>query len=57
MKYLDEFCDPELAGKLVDEIKAATSQRWAIMEVFGGQTPTAVSDEAEFQAQKGRILG
>ena len=38
MKYLDEFNDPELAAKLFDEIRAITTQPWAIMEVCGGQT-------------------
>ena len=38
MKYLDEFSDPELAGNLIEQIKAATTRRWAIMEVCGGQT-------------------
>jgi hydrogenase expression/formation protein HypD len=42
MKYLDEFSDPELAGNLVDEIKAVTTQRWAIMEVCGGQTHSII---------------
>ena len=42
MKYLDEFSDPELARKLVDQIKATTSQRWAIMEVCGGQTHSII---------------
>ena len=42
MKYLDEFSDPQLAGHLVDQIKAATSQRWSIMEVCGGQTHSII---------------
>ncbi|MGB3354509.1 MAG: hydrogenase formation protein HypD [Mycobacterium sp.] len=42
MKYLDEFSDPELAGKLLDQIRAATSRRWAIMEVCGGQTHSII---------------
>src|SRR6476620_7368870 len=42
MKYLDEFSDPELARKLIDEIKATTSQRWSIMEVCGGQTHSII---------------
>lgn len=42
MKYLDEFSDPELAGKLVGQIKAATTQRWSIMEVCGGQTHSII---------------
>src|SRR6476469_1231760 len=42
MKYLDEFSDPDLAGNLVDQIKAITTQRWAIMEVCGGQTHSII---------------
>ncbi|AEV76084.1 hydrogenase expression/formation protein HypD [Mycolicibacterium rhodesiae NBB3] len=42
MKYLDEFSDPQLARRLVDEIKAATSRRWSIMEVCGGQTHSII---------------
>jgi hydrogenase expression/formation protein HypD len=42
MKYLDEFSDPELAGNLVEQIKAITTQRWAIMEVCGGQTHSII---------------
>src|SRR4051794_25133489 len=42
MKYLDEFSNPELAGKLVDQIRAATTRRWAIMEVCGGQTHSII---------------
>ena len=42
MKYLDEFSDPELAGKLLDQIRAATSRRWSIMEVCGGQTHSII---------------
>ena len=42
MKYLDEFSNPELAGKLIDQIRAATTRRWAIMEVCGGQTHSII---------------
>ncbi|MDO3648359.1 hydrogenase formation protein HypD [Nocardia mangyaensis] len=42
MKYLDEFSDPDLAKKLLDQIHAATSHRWAIMEVCGGQTHSII---------------
>ncbi|WP_405182154.1 hydrogenase formation protein HypD [Nocardia sp. NBC_01377] len=42
MKYLDEFSDPELAKKLLDQIHAATNRRWAIMEVCGGQTHSII---------------
>jgi len=42
VKYLDEFSDPELAGKLIAQIRSATSRRWAIMEVCGGQTHSII---------------
>ncbi|WAC53719.1 hydrogenase formation protein HypD [Gordonia sp. SL306] len=42
MKYLDEFSNPDLAAKLIEEIRAATDHRWAIMEVCGGQTHSIV---------------
>ena len=42
MKYLDEFSNPELARKLLDQIHAATTQPWAIMEVCGGQTHSII---------------
>lgn len=42
MKYLDEFSDPELAATLIDQIKAATTRRWSIMEVCGGQTHSII---------------
>ena len=42
MRYLDEFHDPVLAGRLLDEIAATVTQPWAIMEVCGGQTHAIV---------------
>lgn len=42
MKYLDEFSDPDLAKRLVDEIHAATTRPWAMMEVCGGQTHSII---------------
>ncbi|MGZ4426401.1 MAG: hydrogenase formation protein HypD [Nocardioidaceae bacterium] len=42
MKYLDEFSNPELARKLLDQIHAATTQPWAMMEVCGGQTHSII---------------
>ncbi|MEV6555059.1 hydrogenase formation protein HypD [Nocardia sp. NPDC051756] len=42
MKYLDEFSNPDLAAKLLDKIRAVTTQRWAIMEVCGGQTHSII---------------
>lgn len=42
MKYLDEFGDPDLAGRLLDEIRRTVTQRWSLMEVCGGQTHTII---------------
>ncbi|GGK76944.1 hydrogenase formation protein HypD [Mangrovihabitans endophyticus] len=42
MKYLDEFSDPDLAGKLLAQIHAATTRPWALMEVCGGQTHSII---------------
>jgi len=42
MKYLNEFRDPELAQKLFDDINRITTQKWAIMEVCGGQTHSII---------------
>ena len=42
MKYLDEFGDPELARRLLDDIAATVTRPWALMEVCGGQTHTIV---------------
>lgn len=42
MKYLDEFRDPDLAEKILNEIHAITTQPWAIMEVCGGQTHSII---------------
>lgn len=42
MKYLDEFRDPALAKRLLDDIHAITTQPWSIMEVCGGQTHSII---------------
>ncbi len=42
MKYLDEFQDPELARRLLDEIHATVTRPWALMEVCGGQTHSII---------------
>ncbi|MEO6503463.1 MAG: hydrogenase formation protein HypD [Jatrophihabitantaceae bacterium] len=42
MKYLDEFNDPELAKRLLDDIHATVTRPWAIMEVCGGQTHSII---------------
>ncbi len=42
MKYLDEFSNPDLARKLIDDIHAITTRPWAMMEVCGGQTHSII---------------
>jgi hydrogenase expression/formation protein HypD len=42
VKYLDEFADPVLAGRLLDQIRAVATRPWAIMEVCGGQTHSII---------------
>ncbi|MFJ1649530.1 hydrogenase formation protein HypD [Streptomyces sp. NPDC088258] len=42
MKYLDEFSDPQLAERLLDQIHAATTRPMAMMEVCGGQTHSII---------------
>lgn len=38
MKYIDEFRDPKLAGKLLDRIKSRSTQPVQFMEFCGGHT-------------------
>ncbi|MFE6867546.1 hydrogenase formation protein HypD [Kitasatospora sp. NPDC057692] len=42
MRYLEEFQDPELAGGLLADIRAAVTRPWALMEVCGGQTHSII---------------
>jgi hydrogenase expression/formation protein HypD len=42
MKYLDEFRNPAIAKRLLEEIHAITTKHWAIMEVCGGQTHSII---------------
>lgn len=42
MKYLDEFRDPELARKLLDDIAAIATRHHVLMEVCGGQTHSII---------------
>ncbi|TKA12771.1 hydrogenase formation protein HypD [Actinacidiphila oryziradicis] len=42
MKYIDEFNDPDLARRLLDDIHATTTRPWAMMEVCGGQTHSII---------------
>lgn len=42
MKHLDEFNDPLLARRLLDEIARLTTRPWSVMEVCGGQTHSII---------------
>ncbi|MFJ8538339.1 hydrogenase formation protein HypD [Streptomyces sp. NPDC093591] len=42
MKYIDEFNDPALARRLLDEIRVTATRPWALMEVCGGQTHSII---------------
>ncbi|MFF8375772.1 hydrogenase formation protein HypD [Streptomyces sp. NPDC015661] len=42
MKYIDEFQNPDLAIRLLDEIRATVTRPWALMEVCGGQTHSII---------------
>ncbi len=42
MKYLEEFQNPRLARRLLDEIHATVTRPWALMEVCGGQTHSII---------------
>ncbi len=44
MKYLTEYRNPELALKILTEIKKTVTQPWKIMEVCGGQTHSLVKN-------------
>ncbi len=42
MKYLDEFRDPDLALRLIDDISRLATKRHVLMEVCGGQTHSII---------------
>jgi hydrogenase expression/formation protein HypD len=42
VKYIEEFNDPELARRLLDDIHATVTRPWAMMEVCGGQTHSII---------------
>jgi len=42
MRYIDEYRDAEAAHKLARAIAKATTRRWTIMEICGGQTHSIV---------------
>lgn len=42
MKYVDEYRDPELSQRLLDQVRQTVTRSWTIMEVCGGQTHTLI---------------
>ncbi|MFD4231018.1 hydrogenase formation protein HypD [Streptomyces sp. NPDC058545] len=42
MKYIEEFQNPDLARRLLDDIHSVVTRPWALMEVCGGQTHTII---------------
>jgi hydrogenase expression/formation protein HypD len=42
MRYIDEFRDPKIARRLVEEITRCVTRDWTVMEICGGQTHTLV---------------
>jgi len=42
VKYLDEFSDPVLAARILDDIASRVTKPWSIMEICGGQTHTII---------------
>ncbi len=44
MKFLDEYRNPEIAAKLLDQIKQTVTRPWVIMEICGGQTHSIIKN-------------
>jgi hydrogenase expression/formation protein HypD len=42
VKYIEEFQNPDLARRLLDDIHSIVTRPWALMEVCGGQTHTII---------------
>jgi hydrogenase expression/formation protein HypD len=42
VKYLEEYRDPVLARRLLDQLGTTVTRPWSVMEVCGGQTHTIV---------------
>lgn len=59
MRFLDEFRDPDLALRLVAEIRRTATRRWTLMEVCGGQTHSLLRHgiDAELEDQVELIHG
>jgi len=44
LKYLDEYRNPEIAKKLLQEIRNTVTKPWVIMEICGGQTHSIIKN-------------
>lgn len=44
MKYLDEYRNPDIAWRILDEIRSVTSKPWVLMEICGGQTHSIIKN-------------
>jgi len=44
MKYLEEYRNPQIAKRILDEIKATATKPWVLMEICGGQTHSIVKN-------------
>jgi hydrogenase expression/formation protein HypD len=42
VKYLDEFKDPVVARRMIEEIRESATRQWTLMEVCGGQTHSII---------------
>jgi len=42
MKYIDEYRDEAMAGRIIKELRRILTKPWVLMEVCGGQTHTIV---------------
>src|SRR6516225_1977767 len=56
MKYVDEYRDPRLADRLLDQIRRTVTRPWTIMEVCGGQTHTLIRSGIDRVVPKGLRL-
>ena len=53
MKYLDEYRDPQIARRIVEEIHAVATRPWVIMEICGGQTHSIIKNGIDQLLPKG----
>ncbi|RMF68372.1 MAG: hydrogenase formation protein HypD, partial [Calditrichaeota bacterium] len=44
MRYLDEYRNPEIAQRILQEIRQVTTRPWVIMEICGGQTHSIIKN-------------